>query len=208
MLLILMVFYLPDFKPQAKSFSLNYIAAFKNKGVLYIFTYIFFISLIYHGIQQWLGVYFSDQYHLRQFTISMLITLTSLSGIFGEAIGGVFADKIGRVKTVNLGILLMIISVGLLIFKMPAFMLSLIMVIWGLGWTFNHAGISTMLTDVPKKFLHEAASLNSSVRFVSGGVGVAASGLIMQKSFIAGFTLFGSFLLVLLFCTKYLVTKI
>jgi hypothetical protein len=65
-----------------------------------------------------------------------------------------------------------------------------------------------MLTDVPKKFLHEAASLNSSVRFVSGGVGVAASGLIMQKSFIAGFTLFGSFLLVLLFCTKYLVTKI
>ena len=173
-----------------------------------MFTYIFIISLLYHGLQQWLSVYFSTQYSLGQFAISMLITLTSLSGVFGETIGGLLADKIGRIKTVNLGIILMIISVVLLILKIPVFVLGLIMVIWGLGWTFNHAGISTMLTDLPKKFLHEAASLNSSVRFISGGIGVAASGLLMQKSFALGFTLLGACLVVLLVFSRQLMVKI
>ncbi len=208
LLLPFMYFCLPHFAPENKKFAINYIEPFKNKAILYIFTYIFIISLLYHGLQQWLSVYFSTKYNIGQFAISMLITLTSLSGIFGETIGGILSDKIGRIKTVNLGIIIMIISVALLIFKMPVFVLGLIMIAWGLGWTFNHAGISTILTDLPKKFLHEAASLNSSVRFIAGGVGVAASGLIMQKSFTAGLALFGGFLLILLICTKNLIIKI
>jgi len=207
MLLPLIHFYLPHFAPENKKFSINYIEPFKNKVILHMFTYIFIISLLYHGLQQWLSVYFSTQYSLGQFAISMLITLTSLSGVFGEAIGGLLSDKIGRIKTVNLGIILMIISVLFLILKLPVFILGLIMIVWGLGWTFNHAGISTMLTDLPKKFLHEAASLNSSVRFVSGGIGVAASGLIMQKSFISGFTIFGICLLGLLVFNKRLILE-
>jgi len=208
LLLPLMYFCLPHFTPVNKKFTINYIEPFKDKVILYMFAYIFIISLLYHGLQQWFSVYFSTRYSLGQFAISMLITLTSLSGVFGETLGGIFADKIGRIRTVNLGIILMIISVLFLILKMPVFTLGLIMVIWGLGWTFNHAGISTILTDLPKKFLHEAASLNSSVRFVSGGIGVAASGLIMQKSFVAGFMLFGGCLIALLLCTKYLIIKL
>lgn len=202
LLLPLIHLYLPPFTPENKKFSINYIEPFKNKVILYMFTYIFIISLLYHGLQQWFSVYFSTQYNIGQFSISMLITLTSLSGIFGETIGGIFADKIGRIKTVNLGIILMIISVLLLIFKMPIFMLGLIMVIWGLGWTFNHAGISTMLTDLPKKFLHEAASLNSSVRFVSGGIGMVLCGFLMNQSFKLGFIIFGIGLIFLLFFVK------
>ena len=208
LLLPFMYFYLPHFTPVNKKFTINYIEPFKDKVILYMFTYIFIISLLYHGLQQWLSVYFSTQYSLGQFAISMLITLTSLSGVFGETIGGLLADKIGRIKTVNLGIILMIVSVVLLILKIPVFVLGLIMVIWGLGWTFNHAGISTMLTDLPKKFLHEAASLNSSVRFISGGIGVAASGLLMQKSFALGFTLLGACLIVLLVFSRQLMVKI
>lgn len=207
MLLPMMYFYLPNFVAENKKLSINYIKPFKDKAIFYIFTYIFIISLLYHGLQQWFSVYFSTQYNMGQFTISILITLTSLSGIFGETIGGILADKIGRIKTVNYGITLMIVSILLLVFKMPVFILAVIMIVWGLGWTFNHAGISTMLTDLPKNFLHEAASLNSSVRFVSGGLGMAASGLIIQKSFVAGFLLFGSVLLILLICTRYLIIR-
>jgi len=202
LLLPLMYFYLPHFAPENKKFAINYIEPFKNKVILHIFTYIFIISMLYHGLQQWFSVYFSTQYKIGQFAISMLITLTSLSGIFGETIGGIFSDKIGRIKTVNLGILLMIVSVALLIFKVPVFILALIMIIWGLGWTFNHAGISTMLTDLPKKFLHEAASLNSSVRFISGGIGMVLCGFVMKESFKLGFLIFGTGLISLLFLIK------
>ncbi|MDP2922411.1 MAG: MFS transporter [Candidatus Omnitrophota bacterium] len=252
-LLILMYFYLPNFKPQAKKFtplenpaiyggngtdlmrpsiscgvnrkgrvkeskvkipsfltgfSLNYIATFKSKTVLHIFTYIFFISLFYHGVQQWLGVYFSKQYGLEQFMISALITLTSLSGIFGETMGGWLSDVIGRARTANIGIVIMIISVFILVFKMPPVALVILMIVWGFGWTLNHAGISTILTDLPKEHLNEAASLNSGVRFISGGIGAVLGGAIMQKSFILGFIIFGICLLGLLLFSKQFIIKV
>lgn len=87
---------------------------------------------------------------------------------------------------------------------MPIFILALLMVIWGLGWTFNHAGLSTLLTDLPKEFLNEAASLNSSVRFLSGGLGVFLGGILMQRSFNLEFIIFGICLLVLLMFTNFL----
>jgi predicted MFS family arabinose efflux permease len=198
----LMYLYLPSFKQAGPAIKVNYLAAFKDKRIISLFTYIFFISLLYHGLQQWLGVYFSSSFGFSQFLISMLITLTSLSGIFGEVLGGWLSDTLGRLKTINIGIGLMILSAFLLIFRMPWFILALIMVIWGLGWTFNHAGLSTRLTDLPKEFVNEAASLNSSVRFISGGLGVLVGAALMKRSFSLGFAAFGVCLLILLLSTK------
>jgi predicted MFS family arabinose efflux permease len=204
-----MYFYLPNFSCQSRmpqnagkseeKIQLNYLAILKDKRAVSIFTYIFLISIFYHGTQQWLSVYFSTKLNLGQFLISMLITLTSLSGILGEVIGGFLSDIIGRIKIVNSGTILMMISIFLLIFRMPPIILAIIMFFWGLGWTFNHAGISTMVTELPKKFLNESASLNSSIRFTSGGLGVVIGGWLMQKSFTLGFLVFGFCLLGLLF---------
>jgi len=197
-----MFFYLPSFKEDLENFRFGYLGAFKNKKLVRIFIYIFLISLIYHAVQQWLGVYFSTQLFLNQFTISILITLTALSGIFGEFWGGSLADKLNRQKVVSLGIMEMIICVFLLLFKVPLSLVSLAMIVWGLGWTFTHVGLATMLTDLPNEFLNEAASLNSGVRFISGGIGASLGGLIMQRSFNLGFIIFGSALLLLLFSNK------
>ncbi len=199
---VLIYFYLPSFKSDAAGLKVNYLSALRDKTIISLFTYIFLVSMFYHAVQQWLGVYFFVRHGFSQFLISMLITLTSLSGIFGEAIGGRLSDTFGRLKTVNLGIILMIMGVFVLLFKMPLLILAMVMIIWGTGWTFNHAGISTMLTDLPKEFLNEAASLNSSVRFISGGFGAVAGGLLMQKSFNLGFTFFGACLLCLLFLAR------
>lgn len=204
---VIIYFLLPSFREDKAAFKLNYFAAFRIKAITSIFTYIFFISLIYHGVQQWLPVYFSTHFAFKQLIISTLITLTSLSGIFGEVIGGRLADRIGRIKTVDLGIILMSVCAFALIFKTTLIVLVLIMVVWGLGWTFNHAGLSTMLTDLPKDFLYEAASLNSGVRFLAGGLGVGLSGIVMQKSFNLGFLIFGSALVLLVIISKKLLVK-
>lgn len=202
MLWVFMYICLPSFKEDAENLRLGYLKVFRNKKVIKIFSYIFIISLIYHAVQQWLGVFFSTQLNLNQFSVSMLITLTSLSGIFGEVWGGRLADSIGRVKVVNLGITFMVLSVFSLLIKLPFALLVLVMIVWGLGWTFNHAGLSTILTDFPQELLNEAASLNSGVRFISGGIGVSLSGLIMQKSFVLGFLVFGLGLLILLYVSR------
>ncbi len=194
----LMYFCLPSFKEDMGVFEFNYFSIFKDKGIVRILSYIFLISLIYHAIQQWLGVYFSTQIGLDQFKISMLITLTALSGIFGEIWGGLLADSLGRKKIINWGILLMIFSIIFLVLKPPLWFLALTMIIWGLGWTFNHVGLATMLTDLPPDALNEAASLNSSIRFISGGLGMSLGGFIMSKSFNLGFVVFGCGLFFLL----------
>jgi predicted MFS family arabinose efflux permease len=205
---LVMFIYLPSFKSDTGKFEINYHKALKNKALVGIFSYIFLISLFYHGVQQWLAVYFSNKYNFNQFVISMLVTLTSFSGIFGEVLGGLFSDSLGRVKTIKLGIWLMIASVFILIVKLPLFIIALIMIIWGLGWTFNHAGLSTVLTDLPSEFLNESASLNSSVRFVAGGIGVLIGGWLLNRNFNFGFLIIGlSLFLLALFTRKLLFVK-
>lgn len=201
-LLIHMWKYLPAFKENGGSFKVNYVAAFKHKKIIALFAYIFSVSLLYHGVQQWLAVYFSSVLQLNQFLISLLITLTSLSGIFGELAGGWGSDIIGRNRTVELGIGLMIIAIFLLTFPVPIGFVAVIMVIWGLGWTINHAGLSTILTDLPGEFVNEAASLNSGVRFASGGLGALVGGMLMRKSFTTGFTILGCGLIVLALASR------
>jgi len=200
-----MYFFLPDFETEKGKMRFKYVSALKDRRIFSIFVYIFLISLLYHGVQQWLAVYFSVRFNLSQFLISMLVTLTSLSGIFGEAIGGHLCDIIGRPHTVTIGISLMAASVFLLLAGLPPVLLAVLMIVWGLGWTFNHAGLSTILTDLPKGFLNEAASLNSGVRFLAGGLGVAVAGMLMQKSFVLGLSVFGAGLLVLLSANRFFV---
>jgi predicted MFS family arabinose efflux permease len=101
----------------------------------------------------------------------------------------------------------MILSIFLLLLKLPLFALVLTMAIWGLGWTFNHVGLATMLTDLPQEFMNEAASLNSGVRFISGGVGMGLGGLIMSRSFSFGFIIFGCALFLLLIYGRFIDIK-
>ena len=196
-LLVHMWMYLPAFREGSSGFRVDYRSALRNKKIRSLFAYIFSVSLLYHGVQQWLAVYFSSALQLSQALISILITLTSTSGIFGELAGGWCSDIIGRGRTVDFGIGFMIIGVFFLTMSPPMWALSVIMVIWGLGWTINHAGLSTMLTDLPGEFVNEAASLNSGVRFLAGGLGACAGGFLMRRSFSTGFTIFGCALIML-----------
>ncbi len=90
----------------------------------------------------------------------------------------------------------------MLVFARSLAALIILMLFWGFGWTLNHAGLSTFLTDLDKRFMKEIASLNSSVRFIAGGLGVVIGGAVLQKSFIAGFAIYGLFLLAMFLATK------
>jgi predicted MFS family arabinose efflux permease len=200
--------YFPKVYPAAEEkVKFNYLQVLSDKTVLRLFIYIFFISFLYHGVRQWLGVYFSKNYAFEQFLISMLLTTISLSGILGESLGGVLADKVGRRKIINLGAGIMLFSLAALLFKNVLAGLFAVMFIWGLGWTFNHSAVSTFLTDLPRKHLYESAGLNSSVRFLAGGLGAVAGGVLAQRSFKLEFIVFASGIAILLLFSRQLIIK-
>jgi DHA1 family putative efflux transporter-like MFS transporter len=188
--------------------SSRYMEALKQPAIFKAFTYIFIISILYHGVRQWLGVYFAQELGLKQFFVSITLTTASLAGIFGEALGGHFADKKGRVATLRTGVLLMFAAVAMLVFARSLAALIILMLFWGFGWTLNHAGLSTFLTDLDKRFMKEISSLNSSVRFIAGGLGVVIGGAVLQKSFITGFVIYGLFLLAMFLSTKKILSHI
>ncbi len=199
--------YLPSFKQEAKIFSFDYVSAFSKARIRRVFCYIFLVSLLYHCLQPWLSVYFAARYRMTQFQISMLITLTAASGIAGELIGGYLADKRGRIWAVSIGTFLMCAGVISLSVRLPLAGLALVMVAWGLGWTINHAAVSTVLTDLPADVVNEAASLNSSIRFVSGGIGTVVGGSLLQRSFPAGLATLGVCLGIFLVATRQLLGR-
>lgn len=197
--------FVPGVLTRRETFRLRYRESCADHTVIKLFCYIFAVSVLFHGIRQWLGVYFSLVSHLEQFLISMLLTTISISGMIGESLGGLLSDRIGRLKVINTGTGLMIVAAFSLLLQGGVGLLFVLMFVWGLGWTFNHVGVSTALTDLPKEHLFESASLNSSVRFLAGGLGVVAGGTLMEHSFALGFSVFGVGLVLLLLVGKKLI---
>ncbi|MBU0693351.1 MAG: MFS transporter [Candidatus Omnitrophica bacterium] len=172
---IVSIYFLKDFDYKG-TFKISYYDTFKDRKAIKLFIFIFIGSFFYHSIQQWLGVYLFKQHSFNQFLISSVFSISALTAIFSESIGGFLASRFGALKIASLGLLSMSLFIFLLfIFRVPQ-LIFFIAVFWGLGWAFNHVGLSSILTSLPDKFLRDASSLNSSLRFLSGGMGVYLGG--------------------------------
>lgn len=181
----------------AEGRAVDYRKALTAPNVVQIFAFIFAMSFLYHGVYKWYGVYLDREYHLNQATISSLIFLTSLTGALGQNLGGALTDFKGRLFSVRLGLCVLGISTFLLAGHYPVVCVGIILGLISAGWTVCHNGISTVLTDFPDTYRSEMASLNSSVRFLSGGLGFYLSGFLIQKSFALNFSLIGVMILML-----------
>jgi predicted MFS family arabinose efflux permease len=183
--------------------KVNYLEAFKIGGLRRILLFIFFMSLLFHGVGKGYGVYLDKIYHLDQLTISLFIVMTAVSAAIGQMVGGFITDKVGRRSSCYIGICILGICVASLygIYPLPFLLFFLCMI--SVGWTIAHNGISTVLTDFPDKYRLELSALNSSVRFLSGGVGFWVSGNFIQTNFGLTFLIIGCLMLVpLLFINK------
>lgn len=179
-------------------FKITYFNTFRDTTVLKLFTFIVMGSFLYHSIHQWLGVYLSKEYAFPQFLISSVFTISSLAAIFSESAGGYLASRFGASKLASIGLISMSAFVFfMLVVKKPRVIFFMV-VLWGLGWAFNHVGLSSLLTGLPKQFLRDASSLNSSLRFFSGGLGAFWGGkMVSLTSFRVHFLIVGFLILIL-----------
>ena len=196
-----------DFKSKAEyDYEVNYFHIIKERRIVRIFAYILILSLAYHGIYNWLGVYFSSL-HYAQTQVSLLLSLVVFSGIFGQPLGGWITDKKGRVFAATLGLFGLSLAAVLLAKPFSFIFLASILFVFGTAWTMNHNAVSTVLTDFPDKLRPELASLNSAVRFASGGLGVGFAGIFMQRSFSLTFLGLGIIVLLLALASNKILKK-
>lgn len=192
---------------RAEGRRIKYTKVMADRGVLRIFSIIFAMSLLYHGVYKWYGVYLDRQYHLPQSAISSLILVTSLAGVFGQNLGGQLTDRRGRLFSVECGLFVLGISTILLAFHSPIALVAIVLGGVSMGWTVCHNGISTVLTDFPDAMRSELASLNSSIRFLAGGLGFYLSGFMVKSSFALNFCVIGCVMVSLVPVTRVLLSK-
>jgi len=181
---------------------INYLKALTQADIAKIFAYIFFISFLYHGVHKWYGIYLSQVYGFDKLTISILIILTVVGGMFGQLFGGILTDKKGRFIACIAGIVGLSLTICLLFSKL---ILGIILFLISVFWTVGHNGISTVLTDFSSEDRPIIASLNSSVRFIGGGLGFYVSSFFVEKSFSITFLSIGICLIILASFLKYVV---
>ena len=183
----------PGEKPLGR---IDYLKVLNNADIRNVLIFIFTISFLYHGVHKWLGVYLNRMYHVEQWTISLFFMLIAIFGAIGQNVGGYITDKKGRYIACQIGVSILSLMTMLLLGTYPLVVLGIILSLFSVGWTIGHNGVSTVLTDFPDENRAEIASLNSAVRFFSGGLGFFLGGSFVEKNF--GLTFFGFGVLMLI----------
>lgn len=181
---ILVLTRLEDFDFRVNKFKISYLETLKDKKTVNFFIVVMLGSLLYHGLQQRLGIYLSESFSLGQMVISSVFTVSTLAAIIFEFSGGFLSARFGNIKISSIGFVLMSAFAFSLIFIGNYKLIFLMITLWGAGMALTHVGLAAHLTLLPDKVLRDASSLNSALRFSFGGLGAFLGGLLVS---IAGF---------------------
>lgn len=186
--------------------SIDYVKALAKPHIRNVFLLIFAMSFLYHGVHKWYGVFLTREYGLEKGAISLILVIAALAGLTGQQIGGYLSDKKGRLTASYVGMGALAAGVVLLSVHFPIPLVVVIFALIAIGWTISHNSVSTVLTDFPDDDRPLIASLNSSVRFISGGLGFSASKFFVAQSFSLTFLGIGVLILLLIFIIKNILT--
>lgn len=186
--------------------SIDYLKALAKPHIRNVFLLIFAMSFLYHGVHKWYGVFLTREYGLDKGAISFILIIAALAGLAGQQIGGYLSDKKGRLAACYLGMGALAGGVMLLSVHFPVALVVIILTLIATGWTISHNSVSTVLTDFPDDDRPLIASLNSSVRFISGGLGFGASKFFVAQSFSLTFLGIGVLILLLISSIKNILT--
>ncbi len=178
-----------------RSLKFDYREALRMPGLRRILIFICVMSFLFNGVCKWYGVYLEKLYNYDQMTISFVIILTALASTIGQNIGGHITDKWGRSAACKIGIAILGVFIMALLGHYPMAVIAAILFMISIGWTIAHNGISTVLTDFSDRYRAELAGLNSTARFLSGGMGFYVSGSFVQANFGRSFFIIGALML-------------
>jgi predicted MFS family arabinose efflux permease len=180
--------------PQHPLSTREVIAGYRNlfsdpraaKGYIYIL-----LNGIFHsGVFSWLGLYFSERYHLGDEGIGLALLGYGLPGMLLGPVIGRYADRYGRKRIIPLGILLAAVSAALLIPRSPLIWPAIITAILSLGYDMSHPLLAGIITSVNPARRGIAMGMNAFVLFNGFGLGTLIFELVLRSGFTVSLTIF------------------
>jgi len=161
------------------------------------YSYILLNSMFHSGVYSWLGLYFSQRYHLGDEGIGLALLGYGVPGMLFGPLFGHLADRVGRKRIIPLGILIGALAGAAFIPRAPLLWPVAITTVLSLGYDMSHpllAGISTSLNPSRRGL---AMGLNSFSLFSGYGLGALAFEPLLKYGFSTALAVFSAFQLCL-----------
>ncbi len=143
------------------------------------------------GIYAYLGIFFKDYYGLGADISGVVIGLAGIAAVLGGIVGGILADKIGRLKCVTLGYTIFASGALFLGLSVDFTIFILFLVVFLFGYMFPFPSL-TAIAMTSTKHRGSVMGLNNFLFFAGGGVGVLISGYLYEMFGFSGMaTIFG-----------------
>jgi predicted MFS family arabinose efflux permease len=150
------------------------------------YIYILLNGMFHSGVFSWLGLYFSERYHLGDEGIGLALLGYGVPGmLLGPFIGRV-ADRYGRKHIIPLGIVVAAVSAAALIPRSPLIWPAMITATLSLGYDMSHPLLAGIITSVNPAQRGLSMGMNAFVLFSGYGLGTLVFELLVLRS---GFTL-------------------
>ena len=176
---------LPRHPLSARKVISGYIHLFSDPRAAKGYIYILLNGIFHSGIFSWLGLYFSERYHLGDEGIGLALLGYGVPGmLLGPVIGHV-ADRYGRKHIIPLGIFVAAISAAALIPRSPLIWPAILTAVLSLGYDMSHPPLAGIITSVNPARRGLAMGMNAFVLFSGFGLGT----LIFQVALKSGFTI-------------------
>ena len=183
-----------------------YINLLKNPSSLKIYLLVFFEGFFLLGSFSFLSGFIQNTYDFNNFLIGLIMSTFGVMSIIGGRISGKISAKVGRKRTILLGLTFALLAMTIII-TLGHVLEALIVGIGllGLGLMLAHSTFLTLATEFAAKARGVAMSLVAFCFMGGGGLGTAlGSRIVGNSSFLTLFTIYGFGLLILIFAVSLL----
>lgn len=175
--------------PESKVFT-PYVTLLKNPSSLKIYLLVLFEGIFLLGSFSFLGGYLKNIYEFNNFVIGLMMTAFGIMAVIGGRVSGKLSAKVGRKKTILLGLLCAIIAEIIFIFLGNVLAVLIIGIgLLGLGFMLAHSTFLTIATEFAQRSRGVAMSLVAFFFMGGGGIGTALGRRIVQGRSLISYSL-------------------
>lgn len=195
---------IPSTKSENSKVFAPYVNLLKNPLSLKIYILVFFEGFFLLGSFSFLSGFIQTTYDFNNFLIGLVMSTFGVMSIIGGRTSGKISAKIGRKKTILLGLSLALLA--LIIIVTLGNVLGTLIVgvgLLGLALMLAHSTFLTIATEFAAKTRGAAMSLVAFCFMGGGGLGTAfGSRIVGNSSFLTLFTIYAFGLVVLIFAVS------
>jgi predicted MFS family arabinose efflux permease len=151
-----------------------YFSLIKNPKGARTYSLIFLNGVFHSGVFSWLGLYFTERYHLSDEGIGKALLGYGLPGMFLGPILGRLADQFGRDKIIPMGFLIAALCAYCLIPISPLWVPVVAVTLLSVGFDMSHPLLAGIVTTLDPNHRGQAMGFNAFAVFTGFGFGALA----------------------------------